>query len=190
MADSTRKAAVDWPMIRQRYEATDRREASTRQIARDHRISETAVRKKAKAESWLRRDQREYLLYGKRAGSGAKIIDWPGSRLRGKPVLTRAHRERGDRKVSSQDLIDGLSDVAQSLLSELKIAIDRRKIIIRMIEEWEPGSGGRLTAKYSALQKEVDVKRLASAALNIAMVSKIITEISSGGGKENAASKR
>jgi len=190
MAGKTRIAAIDWPGIRQRYESTGRRDVSTRQIARDHGITEAAVRKKAKAERWLRRDQREYLLYGRRSGLGAEIVDWPRPRLQRGPSPVRPYRGREDRKISSQDLIDGLSRAAQSLLSELQLAIDRREIIIKMIEEWEPGTGRRLPIRYSALEKEIDIKRLATALHNMSMVCETIADLSSRVGTGSASSKR
>src|ERR1700749_782851 len=104
MPGKTRRAAIEWPVIRQRYETTSRREVSTRQIARDHGITETAIRKKAKGESWLRRDQREYLLSGRRSGSGAEIIDWPRSGPQGEPGLTPARRATTMRRPARRHL--------------------------------------------------------------------------------------
>ena len=202
MPGRTRRSAIDWPAIRQRFEATGQRELSTRQIARDHGVTETAIRKKARAESWLRRDQREYLLSGSRSRLGAKIIDWPRSALsaqmpRTGPDLEQPMRRdlpptklREGRKVSSEDLIDSLSHLAQSLVFQLKIAIDRRNTVVKMIEEWEPGTVGRMEAKYSILQKEFDLKKLSAALLNVAMVYKIIANHSSDRRAEGAASGR
>jgi hypothetical protein len=209
MPGKARRPAIDWLAIRQRFETTGQREASTRQIARDNGVTETAIRKKARAESWLRRDQRERLLYGDRSGLGAKIIDWPRPALsaqmpRTEPDLERGrggttlrqlmHRDlpptklREGRKVSSEDLRDGLSYAAQSLLSQLYIAIDRRSAVIKMIGEWEPETGRKMAAKYSVLQKEFDLKKLTAALLNIAMVYKIIATHSSDSTVEGAAS--
>lgn len=205
------RSAIDWPAIRQRFEATNQRDVSTRQIARDHGISETAVRKKARTESWLRRDQRERLLYGGRSGLGAKIIDWPQPALstrmrraepdfepsRGGTILHRPIRRglpptklREGQKVSSEDLIDGLSHTAQSLLLQLNVMIDRRNTVIKMIEEGEPGTGGKMAAKYSVLQKEFALKKLTAVLLNIATVYEIIVNHSSDSRAKGAASGR
>jgi hypothetical protein len=81
MPAKTQRSGIDWPAIRRLYEATATGDFSTRQIARDHGLSETAIRKKAKAEKWLRRDQRERLLYGSRSGLDLKIVDWSRHRL-------------------------------------------------------------------------------------------------------------
>jgi hypothetical protein len=212
MPVKSQRSAIDWPAIRQRFEATGQRELSARQIARDHGVSETAVRKRARAESWLRRDQREYLLYGSRSGLGAKIIDWPRSALsaqmpRTEPDLERAcgattirqpmrrdlppTKLREGRKVSSEELRDGLSHLAQSLFSQLEIALDRRNTVIKMIEECEPSTGGRMAAKYSVFRKEeFDLNKLSAALLNLAMVYKIIASRSSGSRAGGATSGR
>jgi hypothetical protein len=97
---------------------------------------------------------------------------------------------REGRKVSSEDLRDDLSHLAQSLVSQLEIAIDRRNTVIKMIEECELGTGGRMAAKYSVLQKDFDLKKLSAALLNLAMVYKIIANHSSGSRAEGIASGR
>jgi hypothetical protein len=133
---------------------------------------------------------------------GAKIIDWPRSALsaqmpRTEPDLEKPMRRdlpptklHEGRKVSSEDLIDSMSHLAQSLVFQLEIAIDRRNTVVKMIEEWEPGTVGRMEAKYSILQKEFDLKKLSAALLNVAMVCKIIANHSSDRRTEGAASGR
>lgn len=94
------------------------------------------------------------------------------------------------RKVSHDDLIDGLSHAAQSLLSQLDIAIDRRNVVIKMIEEWEPGISGKMPAKYSVLRKELELKTLASVLLNLVTICKFIVDHSLGGRATGAVSRR
>jgi hypothetical protein len=233
MAAKAQRSGIDWPAIRRLYEATVRREFSTRQIARDHGVTETAIRKKAKAEKWLRRDQRENLLCGSRSNLD-KIVGWPrhrfgrsergssfspdeyGGRATGgvasvlsapmspaEPETDRARvrklplrrelppiKSREDRKVTPEDLIDRLSHVADSLLYHIRIAIDRRDTVIKMMEEWEPSTGGRIAAKYAVLQKEVDLKKLSAALLNVTIVVKFIDDQSSGRRAKGATSGR
>ena len=52
---ATRKTTVDWPRIELEYLAG---EDSIREIADRHEISDTAIRKRAKAEKWVRKVRR------------------------------------------------------------------------------------------------------------------------------------
>lgn len=207
------KSGINWPMIRSIYEATAWREVSTRQIARDHNITETAIRKRAKAEKWLRRDQRDNLLYGGQSDSRFKKVDWPRHRVgwseragsfdpaaHGERVMAESapmpltEREierararivrralppvklRENRKVTSEELVDGLSSVAVSLLDLIENALDRRDTLIELIAEGEQRAGGKMVARYVALQKEVDLKKLSAAALSTMMVIKFVLD--------------
>ena len=54
-------SSIDWARIRKRFEATTSKEISGRDLAADFGITEGTIRARAKAEGWLRRDQREKL---------------------------------------------------------------------------------------------------------------------------------
>jgi hypothetical protein len=96
---------------------------STRQIARDFGLSETAIRKKARAECWLRRDVAEDGVSAIRSHLGEGIVgqhrhDRPRV---GKPIYQLRRElpavEPGQsRKVSAQDLIEASIEVAEDLL--------------------------------------------------------------------------
>jgi transposase-like protein len=45
---------TDWPKIKQAYEGVGAAELSTREIARQHGIAESTIRKRAKIEKWAR----------------------------------------------------------------------------------------------------------------------------------------
>ena len=81
MNPTRQRSAADWPAIRRLYEATTRGDFSTRQIARGHGITETAIRKRAKIGNWLRRDQWENLAFTRRDKPDLKDIDRGRRRL-------------------------------------------------------------------------------------------------------------
>jgi hypothetical protein len=221
MMNEIQRSPIDWPTIRRVYEASAGRDLSTRQIARDHGVTEAGIRKKAKVEKWLRRDQREHLLSGSRSALGFRIVESPrhtggrserastigpddqyDDRARSgvtsvmseiesartpTPIARRVRRAlpriklRKDRNITSEDLVDGLSHVAESLICQIKNAIDHRDMLIKVVEDWDEGVDGKVTAKFAALLKEVDLKKLSAALLNTMIVVKFINDQRSGG---------
>jgi hypothetical protein len=156
--------SIEWPAIRKLYEATHSRDFSVREIARRNGVTEGAIRKKAKAQNWSRRDQRDEI----RAGGAdvdlciATNSDWKRS-------------EEGASKVpairSSEDRDDATRDTTKGVLapsgSDAAPQAERERIRspIRELEQRDkPSIVKRKSRKLSAGQL-VDSGRDAAEAL-------------------------
>jgi hypothetical protein len=109
-----------------------------------------------------------------------KIVDWPRyreSRIH-KPPLPIKRRE--DREVSSEDLIDSLSRLAETLMCQINMELDYRDILIKTIRGWEESVEGKKIDKFAALLKEVDLRKISKAALDLTHVVRFIDNRRSG----------
>ena len=156
---------------------------STRQVARDHGLSETAIRKRARAEYWLRRDVSDAGGVAVRSGFSDGIV---GHHRRerprpGKPIrqlrreLPAIEREYA-RKVDIQDLIEATTRAAEALLREIVEVIDKRKKLIKVIEATEQPSA-RVSRQHRLLVKEFDLKTLSTTLRNVLGIIEDLTRL-------------
>lgn len=154
---SDKKSAIDWPAIETEYRAGKR---SIREIAAWYQISDTAIRKRAKAEGWARANQQ------------ASSQQTQGANL---PAVSLAQGEAP--KV--EEVITRGRNIAERLLDELgaeTLHKGEMEAIIHM-NETDPE---RLTALKQAVSLPVRAKTLQTIALALKTMGETATEAPKG----------
>lgn len=154
---SDQKSAIDWPSIKAEYEAG---KASIRAIAEWYKISDTAIRKKAKAEGWTRANQQPSSQETKGANLPVVTLD-PGEAPKVEQVITRGR------------------NIAERLLDELgaeTLHKGEMEVIIQMAET-DPD---RIQALKQAVSLPVRAKTLQTIALALKTMGETATEAPKG----------
>lgn len=132
MIEDAAKPAPDWERIEAEYRAGS---LSVREIARQAGVSDTAIRKRARAEGW-ERDLTEKV----RQSTGAKLVRDLGSR-------DGSQRER----VSDREAIDSAATRQVEVVRQHRHAIGRgRDLTVRLLDEL-----GASTAHVGEMEAEI-----------------------------------
>lgn len=161
-----RKSASDWDAIEHEYCSTD---DSVREIADRHSISEGAIRKRAKAEDWLR------------------------------PVRTVQKRElvrtfvpppasEPEKPLDAAAIADGGRGLVARMLDELDVITSRRGELEDMIVAGTRGADEG--ERRDAMMRAVSLPSRAGAVKTLALALKTLNEASAPQGKKAAAQDR
>lgn len=163
MAD--RKTTIDWPRIEIEYLAG---EDSIREIADRHEISDTAIRKRAKVEGWVRK------------------VRTPKNR---EPVRSPPPPPRSSEKSGESPAIAGEArSLVARMLDELDVITSRRGELEDMIIDATDGDDD--AARREAMMKAVSLPGRAATLKTLALAFKTINEASAPQGKKAAAQER
>lgn len=155
------KAAPDWDAIKAEYTKTPK---SVRELGRWFSISDTAIRKKAKAEGWARP-----------APEGSHRE--PDKNITVSPVVTAAAADVGSIIGRGRNLINRLLDeldASTTKIGELEDLIEKATA-----DDKDP-------RRYNALMKAVGLPTRAGAMKNLANALKTLNEAKTTGKKEQA----
>jgi hypothetical protein len=161
-----RISTIDWPRIELEYLAG---EDSIREIADRHEISDTAIRKRAKAEKWERMVRTANRREPERSPP---------------PPPPRDPEKPADPAVIADD---GRSLIAR-MLDELDVVTSRRGELEDLIIEATDGDDD--DSKRDALMKAVSLPGRANTLKTLALALKTINEASAPQGKKAAAQDR
>lgn len=163
---ATRKTTIDWPRIELEYLAG---EDSIREIADRHEISDTAIRKRAKAEKWVR------------------AVRTP---IRCEPVRSPPPPAAADpeKPVVSAEIADEGRSLVARMLDELDVVTSRRGELEDLIIEATQGDDD--DARRNAMMKAVGLPGRAATLKTLALAFKTINEASAPQGKKAAAQEK
>lgn len=163
---TTKKKPVDWDRIELEYMAG---EVSIREIADRHGISDTAIRKRAKAQGWVRPVRRR-----EPANHGAKPASTPHM-VAAEPVEAPKIAERGRQLVAR--MLDEI-DATTSHIGELEEAIE-----VECADD-------RSDRRRDAMLKAISVKSRADTLKTLSLAFKTLNETASPLGKRAATQER
>lgn len=162
----------DWPMIRVAYESGA---ISDRALAREHGLSDTAIRKRAKAEKWQKASRPDLMHRGnpsQRAAAEASANSPPREVRQPSPAMT------------PDQIIDRGRGLAVRLLDELETTTAYVGELEEMIlTETEDDRDGR---RRHAMQKAIDLPSRAAVLKNLALAAKTFAEAMPGKKEERA----
>lgn len=163
---ANRKTTIDWPRIEAEYLAG---EDSIREIADRHEISDTAIRKKAKAEKWVR------------------AVRTPARRepVRSPPAPPPTEP---DEPIDSAVIANGGRGLVSRMLDELDVVTSRRGELEDLIVEATEGDDD--DARRDAMMKAVSLPGRANTLKTLALALKTINEASAPQGKKAAQQER
>ncbi|WP_380925457.1 hypothetical protein [Sphingomonas leidyi] len=161
-----RTSSIDWPRIELEYLAG---EDSIREIADRHEISDTAIRKRAKAEGWSRPVRTANRREPERSPPPPPRID---------PEAPRDHAAIAD---------DGRGLVGR-MLDELDTLTSRRGELEDIIIEATDGDDD--DAKRDAMMKALSLPSRANTMKTLALALKTLNEASAPQGKKAAAQEK
>lgn len=160
---------IDWEAIEKAYRANV---LSLREIGREHNVSDTAIRKRAKAEGWVR-DLGEKV----RERTKDKLVRSLGSRLGSQEQQARTDEEIVEAASETQASVVSIHrrDIAtgrklvSTLFGELMESTEQRHEIEEAIEEEvEDDAPSTKARRRAAMLKAVSLPSRASAALSLA----------------------
>lgn len=165
----TSRPTVDWPRIELEYCAN---EDSIREIADRHAISDTAIRKRAKAEKWVR------------------LVRTPPSANQCEPELTAPPPRPVDpsEPVDPVAIADGGRGLVWRMLDELDATTTRRGELEDMIIAATEGDDD--TARRESMMRAVSLSSRANNLKTLALAFKTLNEASAPQGKKAAAQER
>jgi transposase-like protein len=160
---ATRKTTAEWQRIEAEYLAG---EDSIREIADRHEISDTAIRKRAKAEGWVR-----------------KVRSANKRELERQPPAAAADRpEQADR---CGQIADGGRGLVARMLDELDVVTSRRGELEDMIEA-ATENGDEDDDRRDAMERAVSLPSRANTMKTLALALKTLNEASAPQGKKAA----
>ncbi len=161
-----RANTIDWPRIQIEYLAG---EVSIREIADRYEISDTAIRKRAKAEKWVRPVR---------------------SANRCEPERSPPPPPKSDpeKPVASAELADGGRALVGRMLDELDVITSKRGELEDMIVAATDGDDE--DARRDAMMKAVSLPVRAGTMKTLALALKTLNEASAPVGKKQAAQQR
>lgn len=163
---ATRKTIIDWPRIETEYLAG---EDSIREIADRHEISDTAIRKRAKKEGWVREVRTANRPTPERSPPPPPLSD-------------------PDRPVDAGEIVDGGRALAARMLDELDIVTSRRGELEDMIVA--ATDDDRDDSRRDAMMKAVSLPMRANTLKTIAAALKALGEASAPQGKKAARQEK
>lgn len=163
---ATRKSTIDWARIELEYLAG---EDSIREIADRHEISDTAIRKRAKAEGWKRQVRTANRREPERSPP---------------PPPT----SNPDKPLSPADIADNGRSLVGRMLDELDVVTSRRGELEDIIIEATDGDDD--DAKRTAMMRAVSLSGRANTLKTLALALKTINEASAPQGKKAAAQEK
>lgn len=163
---ATRKSTIDWARIELEYLAG---EDSIREIADRHEISDTAIRKRAKAEGWKRQVRTANRREPERS-----------------PPPPPASNP--DKPLSPADIADNGRSLVGRMLDELDVVTSRRGELEDIIIEATDGDDD--DAKRAAMMRAVSLSGRANTLKTLALALKTINEASAPQGKKAAAQEK
>jgi hypothetical protein len=161
---ATRKTTVDWQRIQLEYCSG---EDSIREIADRHEISDTAIRKRAKAEEWVRKVRSANPREPDRSPPPPIDPETP---------------------VDSATIADGGRGLAYRMLDELNVTTSRRGELEDLIVAATDGDDDN--AQRNAMMKAVSLPERANTLKTIALALKTLNEASAPQGKKAQAQER
>lgn len=162
----SRKSTIDWDRIELEYLAG---EDSIREIADRHEISDTAIRKRAKAEKWVRKVRTANRREPDRSPPPPPVSD---------PEKPRDAAGIAD---------DGRGLVAR-MLDELNVVTSRRGELEDMIIDATDGDDDE--AKRNSMMRAVSLPMRASTMKTLALALKTLNEASAPQGKKAAQNEK
>jgi hypothetical protein len=162
MADENTQ--IDWGAIRRDYAVGS---MSIRELARWYKISDTAIRKRAKAEGW----ERQEVQASSRREPANDAPRTPVSYTPATPETTSPEAIVGRGRNLTLRMLDEL-EAQTSRLGELETIIDMAV---------DTGDGGK---QREALQQAISLKQRAEILKSLALASKTLTETSAPAGKK------
>lgn len=163
---ATRKSTIDWDRIELEYLAG---EDSIREIADRHEISDTAIRKKAKAEGW----KRAVRTANRREPDRSPPPPPPSD---------------PDRPLAPGEIADNGRSLVARMLDELDVVTSRRGELEDLIIEATEGDED--DAKRDSLMRAVSLPGRANTLKTLALALKTINEAAAPQGKKAAQQDR
>ena len=163
---ATRKTSAEWERIEREYCSG---EDSIREIADRHEISDTAIRKRAKAESWVRKVR-------KPARREVVLSPPPPAAL------------DPDEPIDASKIADGGRGLVARMLDELNVTTSRRGELEDMIIEATDGDDE--DARRDAMMRAISLPSRASTMKTLALALKTLNEAAAPQGKKAAAQDR
>ncbi|WP_254792253.1 hypothetical protein [Sphingobium sp. YR657] len=163
---ATRKSTIDWARIELEYLAG---EDSIREIADRHEISDTAIRKRAKAEGW----KRQVRTANRREPERSPPPPPPSDQ---------------DRPLAAGEIADNGRSLVARMLDELDTVTSRRGELEDMIIDATDGDDD--DAKRDALMRAVSLPGRANTLKTLATALKTINEASAPMGKKAAQQEK
>ena len=163
------KVDADWEAIEGMYRAGL---LSVREIARSHRISHTAIQKRAKADGWLRdltakvRQQVASGLVATEVATAGTATERQMVEAAATQVITLVREHRG--QISRSRLL------VDKLMAQLEGVADHRDLLEQIIDEVEDGSTGASIKRREALIRAVALPSNAGVLKNLADTLKVV----------------
>lgn len=163
---ASHRSTIDWPRIELEYLAG---EDSIREIADRHCISDTAIRKRAKKEGWVRKVRTPVRRAVERQMAPPAPVD-------------------PEKPVEPSDIVDDGRNLAFRMLDELDVITSRRgeleDIIVAATDDDDDD------ARRDALLKSISLPVRANTLKTIAQTVKTLSEAGAPQGKKEAAAMR
>lgn len=163
---TTRKTSIDWARIELEYCAND---DSIREIADRHEISDTAIRKRAKSEKWVRKV---------RTANRRELVPSPPPPPESDP----------EKPLDAAAIADGGRGLVARMLDELDVTTSRRGELEDMIVEATDGDDE--DARRDSMMRAISLPSRANTMKTLALALKTLNEASAPQGKKAAAQSR